>query len=690
MFDEAAGAYLAVIAQGKPGERLAARLGLAEVYRNEGHYSLAARQINSYLLEAPANVDVRNAQFMLAATLLSEGEYAAALPLYDAYIQARGAATTYARFGRAEALAYLGQTAQAASEAEGALNQDLPPSVRRNFVLQMAQAFEATSPQNAADWYGRLRSESSSPSDQALALWRTAQLSGDLATQYSAWVTILKSYPDTPTARGVVDYPPPIRTPARLVDPYYPALVYYYGGQDDKARALFQQVIDEQDANAASASFYLGALAERDGTAQDAIADYGRAAALDPKSSLADDALWWQGRLLEQAGRTGEAVAVYNKLVADHSSSSFADEARFRLALLAYDAGRAREAADAFAATAKASRGSARQRALLWQGKALAAAGDQKATVAAWQALRKEAPNDYYGLRAAVRLGDARGKLNDAALSAQKEPDWPAIEAWLKDAKGGQLVLARQSLFGNQHWSQGSALLSLGMTQQAHAEFGLLLDRASGDTMLLLVLTQVFRSAGLIDLSSQAAARLLKQVPEPVAKSAPPDLWRLAYPVAFPNALRGAVDAEKVPDVLLLALVRQESFFDPLAGSTAGAIGLTQVIPSTGQAIAQDLGLGGFRTSDLFGPALSLRFGAHYLRQQMDTFDGNIYASLAAYNAGTGNAQRWQRAAHGDVDRFVAEIDFKQTVAYVQLVSENLARYRQLYQDVAEPALPKD
>jgi soluble lytic murein transglycosylase len=689
--DEAAGAYLAVIARGKPVERLASRLALAQVYRNEARYSLAAHQLDAYLLEAPANADVRSAQFMLAATLLSEGDYAGALSLFDAYIQAGGGGATYARFGRAEALASLGQAAQAASEAGYLLNQDLPSSVRVNFTLQIAQAFEATSPHDALDWYDRLRNESSSPSDQALALWRSAQLSGDVGTQYSAWVTILKSYPDTPTAQEIIDQPlPPIKTSARIIEPYYPALVYYYNGQDDKAREGFQLAVDQQDANAASAAFYLGVLDERDGATNDAIDHYGRVAALDPQSSLADDALWWQGRLLEQAGRADQASSVYNKLVASYPGSSFADEARFRIALLSYDAGRAREAADAFAAIAKPARDTVRQRSLLWQGKALAAAGDEKGARAVWQTLRKEAPADYYGLRAAVLLGDARGRLKDAGIDSTKEPDWAAIEAWLKSANGGELLLARQSLFGNPHWSLGNAMLSVGMTQQADAEFGLLLDRSSGDAALLLELARFFRSAGMIDRSSQAAARLLKHVPEAAAEGAPLDLWRLAYPAPFSAALREAADAEKAPDVLLLALVRQESFFDPLAGSPAGATGLTQVVPPTGQAIAQDLHLNQFQPADLFRPAVSLRFGAHYLRQQLDTFDGDVYAALAAYNGGPGNALRWQRAAHGDVDRFVAEIDYAETVTYVQLVTENLAHYRQLYEGLAEPSLPRD
>ena len=145
-----------------------------------------------------------------------------------------------------------------------------------------------------------------------------------------------------------------------------------------------------------------------------------------------------------------------------------------------------------------------------------------------------------------------------------------------------------------------------------------------------------------------------------------------------------------MPDLLLLAVVRQESFFDPLAGSTAGAVGLTQVIPATGEAIARDLAIADFQLEYLYRPAASLRFGAHYLQQQLDAFDVNVYHALGAYNGGPGNAERWRKAAGDDVDRFVEEIDFSQTKAYLQLVLENLARYRRLYEGLDEPSLPRD
>jgi soluble lytic murein transglycosylase-like protein len=83
---------------------------------------------------------------------------------------------------------------------------------------------------------------------------------------------------------------------------------------------------------------------------------------------------------------------------------------------------------------------------------------------------------------------------------------------------------------------------------------------------------------------------------------------------------------------VLRGLIRQESGFNPGAGSPAGAQGLTQLMPAT----AASLGV-----ADVHDPAQSIDGGAHYLRMQLDRFDGDYTKALAAYNAGPGAVQRY-------------------------------------------------
>jgi soluble lytic murein transglycosylase len=156
---------------------------------------------------------------------------------------------------------------------------------------------------------------------------------------------------------------------------------------------------------------------------------------------------------------------------------------------------------------------------------------------------------------------------------------------------------------------------------------------------------------------------------------APHVLWRIAYPDPWPELTVQATAPVDLDPALLLALMRQESRFEPTAQSSAGARGLAQVMPGTGEGIAAQLREPGFSHDDLFRPSVSLRFGAHYIAQQLDRFDGQPGPALAAYNGGPRNAARWWPEARGDVDRLVETIDFRETRAYLRLVLTNYAIY---------------
>jgi hypothetical protein len=88
---------------------------------------------------------------------------------------------------------------------------------------------------------------------------------------------------------------------------------------------------------------------------------------------------------------------------------------------------------------------------------------------------------------------------------------------------------------------------------------------------------------------------------------------------------------------LYLALIQQESGFNPSARSPVGAYGLTQVMPAT----AKDPGFGIRPLTDIHDPNEQVRFGADYLAKMLDRYDGNEAKALAAYNWGAGNADKW-------------------------------------------------
>jgi soluble lytic murein transglycosylase len=130
----------------------------------------------------------------------------------------------------------------------------------------------------------------------------------------------------------------------------------------------------------------------------------------------------------------------------------------------------------------------------------------------------------------------------------------------------------------------------------------------------------------------------------------------------------------------IMSVVRQESLFEPFATSYASAYGLMQIIPSTGQSLADALAWPPDYTSDdLYRPIVSVRLGVQYLADQRDYFEGDLVASLAAYNAGPGNAAAWKAIAPDDPDLYLEVIRFSQPRDYIRVIYWAFTRYRDLY-----------
>jgi soluble lytic murein transglycosylase-like protein len=126
--------------------------------------------------------------------------------------------------------------------------------------------------------------------------------------------------------------------------------------------------------------------------------------------------------------------------------------------------------------------------------------------------------------------------------------------------------------------------------------------------------------------------------------------------VPYGAQITAAAKKYGIDPALLAGLVKQESGFNPNAGSPAGARGLTQLMPST----AAGLGV-----TNVLDPAQSLDGGAKYLRAQLDAFGGDVSRALAAYNAGPGAVKRY-----GGVPPYA------ETQNYVRAVQANAAAYR--------------
>ncbi|HWE26165.1 MAG TPA: lytic transglycosylase domain-containing protein, partial [Myxococcales bacterium] len=168
---------------------------------------------------------------------------------------------------------------------------------------------------------------------------------------------------------------------------------------------------------------------------------------------------------------------------------------------------------------------------------------------------------------------------------------------------------------------------------------------------------------------------LLRRTSEPLALHAA----SLAYPLAFREEISKAARRASIPPDLLQALMREESALDPNALSSAGALGLTQLMPSTARSIAQRLKLRDYSTPRLADPETNIRIGAAYLGELYRRFHHPALA-LASYNAGPGTVSGWMKV-RGDLplDAFVEEIPLEETRTYVKRCLRSFAAYQFLY-----------
>ena len=155
-----------------------------------------------------------------------------------------------------------------------------------------------------------------------------------------------------------------------------------------------------------------------------------------------------------------------------------------------------------------------------------------------------------------------------------------------------------------------------------------------------------------------------------------------AYPAHYRQAILSAAKKRRIDPRFILALIKQESVFKPLAKSPAGARGLLQLTMDTAQKYAPAAGLNSLRENQLYQPEASIEVGAEYLEHLMKLFPQmQAFEPVAAsYNGGEDNVARWlERAKHKDRGVFTAEIGFEETKGYVQKVMSNFRVYRQLY-----------
>ena len=151
----------------------------------------------------------------------------------------------------------------------------------------------------------------------------------------------------------------------------------------------------------------------------------------------------------------------------------------------------------------------------------------------------------------------------------------------------------------------------------------------------------------------------------------------LLYPRPWGELVSKYAAEYGLPEYLLYALIRSESFFQHQVVSGAGAIGLTQLMPATAADIAKKLKVADYRLTD---PEINIRFGAYYLAEMIRRSDNRIMPACFAYNAGISRVRGWQKKAQGlPEDLFLESLEYAETRDYGRKLLSAATVYGVLY-----------
>lgn len=261
--------------------------------------------------------------------------------------------------------------------------------------------------------------------------------------------------------------------------------------------------------------------------------------------------------------------------------------------------------------------------------------------------LAGQSPRTFYGLL-------ARRLLNqDPNFDWSPPPLDKAALAELAEAPGGKRAVL---------------LLQIGFEERAERELRILQPKGSrGLTEAMLALAERSQMPSL----AMRLGNMLARNGAPIADTT-------AYP-----APQLTVSGEMVDRELVLALVRQESGFNPQARSPAGARGLMQIMPDTASFIARDGKLNADTRNRLYEPEVNLMLGQRYIDILMkdNAVGGDLFRMVVAWNAGPGNLGKWMKSVqhHDDPLLFIESVPSPETRNFVERVLTNYWVYRQRF-----------
>ncbi len=313
---------------------------------------------------------------------------------------------------------------------------------------------------------------------------------------------------------------------------------------------------------------------------------------------------------------------------------------------------------------------------LEWKARAALRAGDWKTLISAVDAMvveGKDSPWRYWKARALKTLGRDAEAL---ALLKPLSQEYIFYGQLALEELGGKIsappstytpTAAEVQLAGQTPGLRRAlALYALGLRAEGNREW--MWTLRSMDDKKLIAAAEVAKRHDMPD-----------RVINTADKTASVHDFRLRYHAPYRDVLKGHAERHGLDQAWVLGLIRQESRFMTEVRSSAGAMGLMQLMPGTAQWVAGKMGLKNWRWGNVTDVDTNISLGTYYLRHVYDYLDSNAALATAAYNAGPGRARAWRPDRTMEAAAWAETIPFNETRHYVKLVMANASYYASLF-----------
>lgn len=435
----------------------------------------------------------------------------------------------------------------------------------------------------------------------------------------------------------------------------------FRSGKYDSAERILTGVAGRvnETSTAAAALLYVGRAQYRDGRVTQGRRTFLDVARRFPNEDATAQALYLAADLEHDDGDVDQAVALFRRATASPTGVEEVGLAHMRLGGIAYSRGDWAGARDEFEAyRTKYPNGRRYAQATYWSALARRKLGEDSVADARLAEIVRLEPLSYYGWRASETLG--RSPL-----------DMPLGNAPTTDAATDAAI--------ERAMTRIDRLRDMDWTDAAMYEISRLRTRYNGSRPAKYALAEALNQRGFTMTGIEIGWELFR------GNGWDDRLLRIIYPFPYRNILVAEAREAGVDPFIAAGLIRQESMFFADAVSPAGAIGLMQVTPGTGRALARQLGVHRFSNDMLKHAEYNAHLGMKYLAQQFADFDGRLPVVFAAYNAGPQRISRWREFPEfADDEQFAERIPFAETRDYVKIVQGNARLYRALYGDAQD------